>query len=221
MPEPQVTISVFNSFLAGDRAKTFLESKGISAILVEEEGSRFIDAYHVVHLRVSESDASQALEMLIAEGQVAAPGGLDSDFDPPGEGEPACRCNNCGRTYRTEYDFCPYCEPPADWLAAAIPKRRAIPDHHTELEPEPRGKPPLSKRDELARAALISAALGLCVCPFGCAFISLYFLLRVAFRSEEMRAESWMSVYVALVLCIGELGLLLLVIFNLLSKAPR
>src|SRR5262249_34977632 len=57
MPAPQSTIFVFRGFVEADRAKTFLESKGIPAILVEEEQSRSINLLDVVHLRVAEGDA--------------------------------------------------------------------------------------------------------------------------------------------------------------------
>jgi hypothetical protein len=221
MPEPQTTISVFSSFLQADRAKTFLQTNGISAILVEEMSNPFLNATDVVHLRVAESDASRALHMLVAEGHVAAPGGWDPDFDPPGEGEAACRCANCGRTYSTDYDFCPYCEPPADWLATAIPKRRAIADYHVRELEQPRAERPNSARDILAELALYFALAGLCCWPLALASTSLVLVLCVALTRGKMRPESRMCVVICAVLSAIELVVLFLAVWSLWERFGR
>jgi hypothetical protein len=217
MPDPQTTISIFRGFVEADRAKTLLESRGISAILVEEASSPFINTSDVVHLRVAESDASRALEILVAEGQVTMPA-EDPDYDPPGAGVPTCRCPRCGRTFSTEYDFCPYCGPPADWLASAIPQRPALPEDFLNADKAPRKKPSYPVRDALAEWALYSALAGLCIWPLGFASVVLIVILWAAFPGGKMRPESWMSVTIALILGLAELGLSVMVLWNLLQR---
>ena len=163
MPERQTTISVFESFLEADRAKSLLESKGISALLVEEDSNPFGDKRDVVHLRVAESAASQALSILVAEGQVIMPDDADPDFGAQADGAPAFRCPRCGRAFSSEFDFCPRCDPPEEWLASAVGKRRTTDNRSSGSMILFQPPPPLSQRDELAKFALYTALIGLCV----------------------------------------------------------
>jgi hypothetical protein len=218
MLDPQTTISVYRSFLDGERAKIFLESKGISTILVEDESGPSFDLRDVVHLRVAESEAARATEMLNAERLSSWPSDRDPNLDPPPEGVPTCRCPFCGRAFSTEYDFCPYCEPPADWLAKAIPTRKVSQDKFAFPEPAQRSEPVESERDKLAWTAFCTAALGICVCPLACSLVSLGYCLAVALRTEEMRNESWMYVYLALGLSLVELGVIAMVFTSLLAR---
>ena len=214
MPDPQTTISVFQGFVEADRAKILLGTKGISAILVEAESSPFLNTTDVVHLRVPESDASRALEILVAAGNVPAPGGSDPDFDPPGVGDTTCRCPGCGRAFSADFDFCPYCEPPADWLAAAIPRRPAMVDYHARGQKEPREEPHISTGDLLAELALYFALAGLCCWPLALASTSLVLILCIAFTRGKMRPESRMSVYICATLSAIELLILLLGVWS-------
>jgi hypothetical protein len=218
MPDPQTTVSVFQGFVEADRAKKLLEAKGILAILVEAESSPFLNTTDVVHLRVAESDASRALEILVAAGNIPPPGGSDPDFDPPSVGDTTCRCPACGRAFSTDYDFCPYCEPPADWLAAAIPKRPAIENYHAHGQEEAREEPHTSPRDILAELALYFALAGLCCWPLALASTSLVLVLCVAFTRGKMRPESRMSVYICATLSAIELVILLLAVWSLWER---
>jgi hypothetical protein len=219
MPDPLKTVYVFRGFVEADRAKSFLESKGISALVVEKDSETLLNPLDVVHLRVAESDALRAFDLLVAEGHLAPPGGSDPDIDPPAEGETTYRCPLCGRAFSAEYDFCPYCEPPAAWLETVLPKRRAILAQRTGDKQETRKEPTLSERDQIARWAFYSALLGLCVCPLGMSLISLYFVVRVAFHHGEMSEESRVNVKIALILALTELGLVTFVLASLTIRS--
>jgi hypothetical protein len=218
MPDPQSTIFVFSGFVEADRAKTLLESKDISAILIETESSPFVNTTDVVHLRVAESDASQALAILVAEGRIPAPADSDPDIGLPGAGDTTCRCPNCGRTYSTEYDFCPYCEPPADWLAAAIPKRPGL-GHRVWLADEMDVVATRASNDEetrvrLAEWALYAALAGLCIWPLEFVTLTLIGILCAAYTGSKMRPGSWIIVTMSAIISAIEVLVLAFTIWS-------
>jgi hypothetical protein len=218
MPEPRTTIYEFTSFVDADRARSFLQSQGIAAAMVETTSAPFLTMSDVVHLRVDEADATRALEMLMAEGRVAPRRERDPDIDPPAEGEMACRCPRCGKAFSTQYDFCPYCEPPADWLAAAIPKPPVIQEVRAGQARQAREKPASLQRDAMAEWALYSAVLGLCF-PGGGSLAALLLAGFAVFHSGEMRDRSWMNVYIAVILSLAQLGLVALAFIVWMTRA--
>ena len=182
---------------------------------METTSQPFLKASDVVHLRVAEAEAKRALEMLIAEGRVA-PLREDPDIDPPAEDEAVSRCPRCSKAFSVKYDFCPYCQPPGDWLAAAVPMPPVIPQ--LAVEQEARTRPVDWQRDALAEWALYAAVLGFCV-PLAAAFAALTLAGMAAFQRGAMHDKSWMCIYIAVILAVVQLGLAVLALYVWTTRA--
>jgi hypothetical protein len=211
MPDKLVTIASQLTAQEAHLAKNSLEAEGITAFLADEESDNMLGLVvgfvKGVKLLVAEPDVERAADILTTLAGKPADAPVDERLAT------TRTCPVCGEAFEPDCDYCPKCGPPADeeikppesWLEA---KPAPVEDHEEEHSPG----------DDMARRALWAAVLGLVLCPPLLTLYAMYLILRLCFGETALRPESWRKVYLALVFCVLELGLVALLWRGMLAR---